>query len=131
MGEKALVDSQVADSVELIQYLDSIGSAPSSAFWYYFGDADDWRLVLAGESFDQHLPKNEYIAYKIIAESISAKEIASISVSDIKLMRRDDPIVKTLRFLIGTSPTVIAKAHLTNTTINGIFIQEMLILRSS
>ena len=131
MGEKALVDSQIADSVELIQYLDSTGSPPSSVFWYYYEDADDWRLVLAGESLDQHLPKNEHIAYKIIAEAISEKEIASISVSDIKLMRRDDPLVKTVRFLIGTGPTGVTKAHFTNTTINGIFIQEMLILRSS
>jgi hypothetical protein len=131
MGEKVLVDSQIADSVELIKHLDSTGSPPSAAFWYYYEDADDWRLVLAGESLDQHLQKNEHVAYKLIAEAISTKEIVSISVSDIKLMQRADPLVKTLRFLMNTGPAGIARAHLTNTTINGIFIQEILILRSS
>jgi len=36
-----------------------------------------------------------------------------------------------LRFLIGTPPDAIVRAHFKDNSINGIFIKEMLVLQSS
>ena len=47
MGEKALVESLISDAVALITKLDETGTSPTFAAWYYYADADDWRLLIA------------------------------------------------------------------------------------
>jgi hypothetical protein len=131
MGEKTLVESQIADSNELIKYLDSSGYQPSFAVWYYYGDADEWRFLIAGEKLDGYLPKQEPLAYRVIAEAINEKNLSSINLSEIKIVRSDEPITQTVKFLVRTEPTGIVRAYFTDTTINGIFVKEMVILRSA
>ncbi len=131
MGEKILVESHIADSIELIKQLDSSGYQPSSAFWYYYDDADEWRLIIIGKKFDQHLPKDEQLAYQAIAEAIKIKDLSSINISEVKIMKSDVPLAKTIKFLIKTDPIGLIRAYFNNTTINGIFIKEMIILRST
>jgi hypothetical protein len=46
-------------------------------------------------------------------------------------METKAPLAQSLRRLVGTGPTGIARAHFTNTTLNGIFIKEMIIMRSA
>jgi len=48
MGEKALVESQVVDAIELIKKLDAVSAAPTLAVWYFYDDAAEWKLLLAG-----------------------------------------------------------------------------------
>ncbi len=131
MGEKTLVESQIEDSIELIKHLDSSGYQPRLGVWYYYDDVDEWRLILVGEAFDKHLPKQEPLAYKAIAEAISEKDLSSLTISEVKLMKSDEPLTHIMKVLIGTGPTGIARAHFTNTTINGVFIKEMIVLRSA
>lgn len=131
MGEKTLVESQIADSIELMKQLDSTGHAPSIAAWYFYDDVDEWRLLISGAIYDDHLPKQETLAYQMIAEAISDKELSSITISEVKLMRSDEPLMQTMKFLIGTGPTGITRAHFIDTTVNAIFIKEMIILRSA
>lgn len=131
MGEKTLVESQIADAKELINQLDSSGYQPSFAVWYYYGDADEWRFLLAAEKLDQYLPKQEPLAYRIVAEALNKKNLSSINLSEIKIIKSDEPLIQTVKFLFRTEPTVTARAHFTDTTINGIFVKEMIILRSA
>lgn len=131
MGEKTLVESQIADSIELIKHLDSSGYQLSLGVWYYYDDVDEWRLIIVGENFDKQLPQQEPLAYRVIAEAISAKNLSSITISEVKIMKSDEPLTKTMKFLIGTGPTGIARAHFRNITISGIFIKEMIVLRSA
>jgi hypothetical protein len=129
MGEEALVESQVADAVALIQKLDSDGAAPTVAVWYYYDDAAEWRLILAGPTFDALLPKQEPLAYQKVVEAMAAASVSSLAVSDIKLIRTDASLPGALSFLIGTGPNNIVRAHFTDCTLNGLFIKEMIILR--
>lgn len=131
MAEKALVETQVDDSVALVQKLDADGYPPAFAAWYYYDDADEWRLIIAGTELDALLGKHDAIAYRKIVDAMSAISLASLAVSDIKLIKTDGPLPKALKFLIGTGPTGIVRAHCTDTTLNGIFIKEMVILRSA
>lgn len=131
MGEKTLVESHINDSIELIKQLDSCGYQPTLAVWYYYDDADEWRFIIAGEKFDQYLPKQEPLAYRAIADAINEKDLSSINISEIKIMKSDEPLTKTMKLLVGTDPTGIIMAYFNNTTINGIFIKEMIILRSA
>lgn len=131
MGEKALVESQVGEAIALIQKLDSEGSPPTFVVWYYYDDADEWRLILAGPTFDALLPKQEPVAYRKVVEAMAAASLSSLAVSDIKLIRTDAALPKALKFLVGTGPNTVVRAHFTDTTLNGIFIKEMVILRSA
>lgn len=131
MGEKTLVESRISDSIELIKQLDSSGYQPSVAVWYYYGDADEWRLILVGEKFDQHLPKQELLAYQAIAKAINEKNLVTINISEVKIIKSDEPLAKTLRSIVKTEPTGITGMHFSDTTISGVFINEMIILRSA
>ena len=131
MGEKALVENQIADAIKLIQKLDADGRAPTLAAWYYYDDADEWRLLIAGSTFDALLPKQEAVAYKYLVETMASLSLSSLTISDLKLVGTKSSLPQALRFLIRTGPDGIVRAHFTNTTLNGIFIKEMIILRST
>jgi len=131
MGEKALVENQIADAIKLIQKLDADGRAPSLVAWYYYDDADEWRLLIAGSTFDALLPKQEAVAYKYLVETMASLSLSSLTISDLKLVGTKSSLPQALRVLIQTGPDGIVRAHFTNTTLNGIFIKEMIILRST
>jgi hypothetical protein len=131
MGEKALVEGQIADAIQLTQKLDAEGNFPSLVAWYYYEDADEWRLLIAGPTFDALLPKQEPVAYKKLVEVIGSLSLSSLTVSDLKVVSTTSPLPQSLRFLVKTDPTGIVRAHFTNNTLNGIFMKEMIILRSA
>ena len=131
MGETALVEAKVADAVKLIQELDASGERPTMAIWYFYDDADDWRLLLAGPSFDALLPKQEAVAYRKLVEAVTSLSLSSLSVSDLKIVESKAPLAQSLRRLVGTGPNGIIRAQFTNTMLNGIFIKEMIIMRSA
>ena len=131
MGEETLVESQISDSISLIKRLEDQGDKPSIVVWYYFPDAEEWRLLLAGPSFDALLPREESRAYQRVAEALNRAGVKSLTIGEIKLVKTDYPLLKAMRFLIGTPPDAIVRAHFKDNSINGIFIKEMLVLRSS
>jgi hypothetical protein len=131
MGEEALVESQISDTISLVKILESQGDRPSTIIWYYFPDADEWRLLLAGPSFDALLPNQESRAYQKVAEALSKAEVTSLTIGEVKLIKTDYPLLNATRFLIGTPPDAIIRAHFKDNRVNGIFIKEMLVLRSS
>jgi hypothetical protein len=131
MAETTLVEGLIQDSIQLVQQLDVGQYKPSKVVWYYYDDVDTWRLIVVSGEFDKMLPKNEPLAYKIVAEAINSIDLSSLSISEVKLMKSDDPLVGTLGFLLGTGPDNITQANFSNTTINGIFIKDMVILRSA
>lgn len=131
MGEETLVESQISDSILLVKSLEDQGDKPSIIVWYYFPDAEEWRLLLAGPSFDALLPNEESRAYQRVAEALNRAQVKSLTIGEIKLVNTDYPLLKAMRLLIGTPPDAIVRAHFKDNSINGIFIKEMLVLRSS
>jgi hypothetical protein len=131
MGESALVETQISDASDLVTKLDDIGMSPTLVAWYYYDDLAEWQLLLAGPRFDELLPKQEALAYRKIAEALSAASPGSLALSDIKLVRTDLPLAKTIRMLIRTPSNGIMRAHFANNSVNGIFIKEMMLLRAA
>lgn len=131
MVETALVEGLLEDSMSLVRALDASDTPPTLAVWYFYEDAGEWRLILAGDAFDRLLPKKEALAYQTVSEAISAAGLQSLSISLVKLIQSSDPLPRALRVLIGTPPDGIAQAHFSHTTLNGIFIKEMVVLRSA
>jgi hypothetical protein len=131
MAEEALVESLVADSVKLVEELDKQGDDPSNALWYYFSDAEEWRFLIAGLTFDQLLPKNEDQAYQKVATAITKASLNSLTIADVKLIRMDDPLLVATKFVIRTPARGVVRAHFRDNTFNGIFVKEMLVLRAA
>lgn len=130
MGEEALVESQVVDAIEFVKQLDQTGAPPTLAVWYFYDDAAEWRLLIAGPAFDALLPKQEALAYRKVVDALSSVQVSSLTASDVKLIETKSPLAKAIRMLIGTPPNATARAHFSSTTLNGIFIQHMIVLRS-
>ena len=131
MGEKTLVDSQIADAIAFVRQLDAGGIPPTLAVWYFYDDAAEWRLLLAGPFFDGLLPKQEQVAYRRIVDTMSYLTLSSLTLSDIKLVRSDSPPSLAIRSLIRTNADAVGTMHFANTTLNGIFISAMTVLRSA
>jgi hypothetical protein len=131
MGEKALVDGLVDEAIALVKKLDETGTPLAFAGWYYYVDADEWRLLLASTALDALLPKQEAVAYRKVIEALSAISPAALSVSDLKIIPTSYPLLQALKLVVGTEPQGIARFHLSDNTINGVFIKEVVILRSA
>ncbi len=131
MGKESLVEPKIRESLELTRLLDGTSCSPQKALWYYYDDVDEWRLILAGSHFDELLPQQELAAYKEVATTYSSADFESIQLSEIKIMRTDEPILKVLSGIVRTGPSSLSQIRFSNTTINQIFISEMLIIRST
>lgn len=130
MAEKTLVDTQLVDSQNLVKALDLGALKPSLAAWYYYDDIEDWRLILCGKDIDSFLPGKEALAYKTVGEQLT-KLNSGLSVSDVKFLSTKAPLISALGFIIGTGPKDVSSIYLSNTTFNGIFIKDAVILRSA
>jgi hypothetical protein len=131
VAETALVEDRVTDSIELLRRLDAGGNAPTLAVWYFYEDVQRWRFVLAGPSFDSLLPKSEAFAYRGLAEEIADASLKALSVSDVKLVLTTSELAKAMRNLVRTLPNTTGRGRFINIVLNGIFIREMMVLRSS
>jgi hypothetical protein len=131
VAEEALVESLVADSVKLVEELDRQGDSPSNALWYFFSDADVWRLLVAGPTFDPLLPKEEGHAYQPIARALGKLDLLSLTIANVKLVRTDDPVLVATKFVVKTPAHGVVRAHFRDNTFNGIFVKEMLVLRAA
>lgn len=131
MGETVLVEAKVSDAIQLIQKLDAGGDPPTVVVWYFYDDADEWRLLIAGPTFDALLPKQEPVAYKKLVEALASLSLPSLGISDLKVVETKSPLAQSLSRLVRTGPTGIVRAHFTNTSVNRIFIKEMVLLRSA
>jgi hypothetical protein len=131
MGEKALVEDLIDESVALVKELDGTKTPTTFAAWYYYVDADEWRLIIASAAIDSLLPKQEAVAYRKVIDALTSLSPAALSVSDLKLVPTSYPLLQALKYLIGTGPDGIARAHFRDCTMNGIFIKEVFILRSA
>lgn len=130
MGETALVESQVADAIALINELDSAGLSPALAVWYFYDDVEEWRLLIAGPAFDALLSKQEAAAYRKLVDVVNRLSLSSLRLSDIKLLPSTNPLAQALRVLVATPAIGTSRAHFFDTMLNGIFIKEMIVLRS-
>lgn len=132
MVEKTLVESQLADAAELVRRLDSLGETPAIVVWNYFSDATEWKLLIAGPSLDLLLPKSEAVAYQRVAEGLNKPSpLSSLTIGEIRLLRTDNPLLNMVRFLISTGPQGLVQANFSNTSINGVFVEQMVVLRAS
>ncbi len=131
MADAVLVESRLQDAYALVSSLDRVGKCPDLAVWYFFDEFDDWRLMIASSDLDLLVPKQMSLAFRSIGDAISASGVQSLSISDVKVVRNDDPLPKAIRMCIRTDRKDLVRAHFANNSVNGIFIKEMIVLRAA
>ena len=94
-------------------------------------DKSRQTLMIASSQLDTLVPKQMSLAFRSIGDAIAASGVQSLSISDVKLVRNDDPLPKAIRICIRTDTRSLVRAHFTSTTVNGIFIKEMIVLRAA
>lgn len=129
MGEKALVEGQIADAIELVKRLDASNASPTLAAWHFNANIEVWTLLIAGPAFDSLLPDSS--AYGIIVDAMADMEPSSMSSADVKLVHSQSELPKTIGMIIRTPANALGRTHFTDNFINGIFLKEMFVLRSA
>jgi hypothetical protein len=88
-------------------------------------------LLIAGLDYDRLLATSKPLAYQRIVEAITAADLNSLSIGQVKLIETTSPLTKALSIMVRTPPDGIITGHLSNTMLNGIFIKEAILLRAA
>jgi len=127
MVDSTLTEEMITTGKALIMKLDDSNVQPDAAFWFYFPDIQEWKLVLAEVKVGNQGPKQVYRKIQSIISKFS-DELGDISLNQITLAKPDAPIVKLLRVAIRTG-TGISGIRFKKNVINGVFIDDAYIYR--
>lgn len=127
MVDSTLTKEMIESGKALIMKLDDSNVQPNAAFWFFFPDIQEWKLVLAEVNVGERGPKQ---VYKKIQGVISQfqDELGDLSLDNISLAKPDAPIVKLLRAAIRTGAG-ISGIRFKNNVINGTVIEDAYIYR--
>lgn len=127
MVETILRQELIEAGAALIRRLDESRLQPDAAFWFYFPDAQAWKLVLAEVKVGTQGPKEVYrqIQRLLLKEP---KEFAELSLDAVALTKPDAPLINLLRTAVRTGPG-ISGIRFSNNVINGTVIEDAYIYR--
>lgn len=126
MDKTTLVDLDIVEGRRIIDKLDKTEFEVNSAFWLFFSDVNEWRLMLVSRYFDKFGPKKAYSYIQKEIESIEPK--ININFSNISIISVNTEIVKLLRLAIVTGPS-IQGIRFTKNVINNVMIEDTFIYR--
>lgn len=129
MVKESLNDAMVRDGALLVQRLDEAGWQVSAAFWFYFADANAWRLQIASPEVATKGPRESYKVAQGALASLPIEDRA-LALEDIAVVPTDHPLVGLLRTMVTTGPG-ISRIRFSKNVINGQFIDDALIYRMS
>jgi len=119
-----LIDAGAA----LVRMLDENGLQPDAAFWFYFPDAQAWKLVLAEVKVGKDGPKEVYRRIQRLLGR-EPEQFAALSLDDVTVAKPDAPLVNLLRTALRTGPGIISGIRFSNNVINGTVIEDAYIYR--
>lgn len=114
----------------LLRRLDSDHADIRCAFWFYFSDVRAWKLMLASKKVDVEGPR-EFYKRIVKANKAAAKKEHVLSLNDIGVTNLSSPIVMLIGLAIGTPRDAVGSIRFSRNTINGNFIEDAYIYRSS
>jgi|APLak6261674355_1056100.scaffolds.fasta_scaffold00586_1 hypothetical protein len=126
---EALSEQMISAGAKLVERLDTDGAQVKSAFWLFFPEERLWKLIIASPLVVSEGPRNFYKRIVVANQQAKAEEWV-ISLNDIGVTGTEHHIVQLLRFAVGTGAG-IAGIRFSRNTINGYFIEDAYIYRSS
>ena len=127
MVAETLTREMIQSGGALVRKLDERGLSPDAAFWFYFPDLQQWKLIIAEVNLASRGPRE---TYKEIQDTIgkAEEELGDLSLDSVALAKPDAPIVSLLGAAISTGPG-ISGIRFTNSVINGTVIEDAYIYR--
>ena len=127
MDQAALVESKIEAGTALLSALDALGFPIKSAFWNY-SDETGWRLVIASQLVRERGVRE---AYQRVNQALFGLRGIDLALSDVSLVPDTEPLVALLARAISTGPSDLSRIRFTGNAINGVFIEDALIYRST
>jgi hypothetical protein len=127
MVEAQITKEMMDIGAAFIRKLDEHGLSPDAAFWLYFPEEEEWKLIIAQVNVGTEGPKRVYQRMQQILADYP-DEISGLSLDDVTLARPDAPIIVLLRVAIRTGPG-ISGIRFKNNVINGTLIEDAYIYR--
>jgi hypothetical protein len=122
-----LVETRVEAGKKLLAELDSSGFPVRSAFWNY-SDESGWKLVIASRHVRERGLRE---AYRLVNQALSELGDVDLTVSDVSLVKDDEPFVDLLASAVSTGPQALSQIRFTGNSVRGVFVQDALIYRST
>lgn len=129
MAKEKLLESEIDAGARFIEALDKHGKLVDAALWFYYPDLDQWKLLLSSRALEE---KDLTRSYTKISEILSSDEKINknLSVADVKLLSRSDPMMKLLKGIIRTDKG-LNRIRMTSNMFNGIYVEDALIYRNT
>ncbi len=120
----ALTEQMVSSGANLVKALDDMGAEVSAAFWSYFSEVDDWKLIISMPK-----KKGQKEGYESIQKALhNEKYPVDIRIDQVGVVNPKAPIIGLLRTVISTGPG-ISNIRFSNNVINGTLIEDVHIYR--
>jgi len=129
MDKTVLVEKNIQDGKELLKALDSAHFPVNGALWRFYSEMDKWKLIIISDYTDRSGPIDKYSKIQKIIKEI--KEPIEISLDEIKITTSSERDIKLLKKMIKTNSDAIDDIRFANSTINGVFFEDLYIYRLS
>jgi hypothetical protein len=127
VDKASLVTELIEDGKRLIEALDAAKFDVRAALWFYFSDANEWRLIIASPFVDNSGPMK---AFEVIQKEIGKiSPTLGIRLRNIVVVSPQDRLIKLMKIAIGTGPG-ISGIRFTQNVINNVLIEDAFIYRN-
>jgi hypothetical protein len=112
---------------QIVSELEKEGAIPRAAIWVHATDTDTWKLwILPHQSI-----KDTREFYRRLSTIVTGHrtELAGVDAADVELISDSNPIIKAMRDSRAFHVTGQSVIHVKNSTFNGFYLAEAIILQ--
>ena len=127
MDSKTLVNGFDAElGRKAVEAFDKGGLEVKAALWFYFSDAQEWRLLVATPLYDAEGPLK---AYTRVSEVLAQESLADdLPLSRVAVVSPQQPQIALLRSAVSIGPKIDGIRFQRN-VINGVLIEDAFIYK--
>lgn len=126
---KPLIDDdskRISLGKDLILKLDETEFEVKSAFWFYFSEIREWRLILSSPFESKYGPRK---AYEFLNDLLDRENI-EIPLQNISILPKTDPLIINVGFFMKTGKSInsisVSNCYINNFCIDEAFIYRMM-----
>jgi hypothetical protein len=102
-----------------------------TAMWYYLPSSEQWRLIFASPLVDESGPSTAYLEVQRALRKLSAQLRRALHISEISVVSPSSELPRLIRAAIQTTPDSSAPIRFKANTVNGTYVDDAIIYRST
>ena len=127
---RTLTEEMKKAGAEIIRRLDEAGILVRSSAWWHISESKTWRLLIASPQVKTDGLSKVYHKIQGVLSKMPADE-PSVALKDITAVECDDPRISSLRSMYKTGGTILSGVSVTSSAVDGYFIDDAFIYRST